>query len=129
MVQRCDVSQLEHDEDVRLDSACLIALYRDLGPLGAESVLSRAMSEIARRLDGLSEPYRSGCWRDLARNARSLSAISEQVGMRALARVARDVASCATWGDAAGLGATLARLDRIAHRSLAAVWDMTGTDV
>jgi hypothetical protein len=124
-----DVGRLDHVEDVRLDPACLVALFRDLGVLGAESVLSRAMAEIERRLVLLDGPYRAGAWGDLARGARGLSAISEQVGMIALARVARDVATCAARGDGAALGATLARLDRVAHRSLAAIWDMTGTDV
>ena len=122
-----EVGRLEHHEEVRLDPCCLSALYRDLGPLAAETVLTRAMSEIAARLEGLTEPHRSGRWAELARRARALSAIAEQVGMASVARVARSVADCAASGDAAGIGATLARLDRIASRSLDAIWAVTGT--
>jgi hypothetical protein len=51
-------------------------------------------------------------------------AIADQIGMASLARVARDVSSCAVRVDAAALGATLARLERIADVSLMAIWDM-----
>ncbi len=120
----CDVAVLEHEDAVRLDAGILIGLQRDLGPLGAENVVCRATEEIAQRLGEMSQPHRAGRWADLARRARGLAAVADQVGMATLGRVARDVAACAARGDAAALGATLARLDRITHRSLAAVWDM-----
>lgn len=118
------VNRLEHEEVVRLDSGVILRLQAELGPLGAENVVCRAIEEIALRLEALGEPHRTGRWAELARRARSLVAIADQVGMTTLARVCRDVALCAERGDAAGLGATLQRLDRIAHRSLSAVWDM-----
>jgi hypothetical protein len=118
------VNSLEHEEVVRLDDAVLYRLQADLGPLGAENVVCRAIEEIATRLEALAEPHRSGRWAELARRARGLVAIAEQIGMTTLARVAGDVAQCAERGDAAALGAVLQRLDRIAHRSLSAVWDM-----
>ncbi|MEM0936850.1 MAG: hypothetical protein AAGJ91_13220 [Pseudomonadota bacterium] len=127
VAQQSDVTILELEEAVRLDPAYLVALFRDLGPPAAQSVLARAITEIGERLEGLSEPHRSGRWGELARRARALSAIAEQVGMTEFSRVARSVAECAAREDAPALGATLARLDRVAHRSLAAVWDMTGT--
>ncbi|MEM9247447.1 MAG: hypothetical protein AAGB05_01990 [Pseudomonadota bacterium] len=86
------------------------------------------MGEIAHRLDALTDLYRTGAWRDLAAQARRLSAIAEQIGMETLSRVARDVGHCAARQDAAALGACLARLDRIGHRSLSAIWDLTGTE-
>ncbi len=123
-----EVAQLEYEEAVCLDPACLVTLYRDLGPLGAENVVCRAMAEITHRLDALAEPHHHGRWVDLARQARGLSAIAEQVGMTSLSDVARSVADCATRQDGAALGACLARLERIGHGSLAAIWDMTGTE-
>lgn len=122
-----EVAILNHDDAVRLDAGALAALYRDLGPQGADAVLARAMEEVALRLDGLPGPHRSGQWAELARRARALRAIAEQVGMTTLARVAGDVAACAARCEAPALGATLARLDRIACRSLAELWDMQGT--
>ena len=61
---------------------------------------------------------------DLRKSARSLVAISDQVGMTTLARVARDVTAAIDCGDDAALSATLFRLIRIGERSLTAVWDL-----
>ncbi len=122
-----DVAMLNHEDTVRLDVEALAELYRDLSPAGAEAVLARAQEEVMLRLGGLSEPHRSGQWAELARRARALRAISEQVGLTTLARVAGDVAICAARCEATALGATLDRLDRIACRSLAELWDMQGT--
>jgi hypothetical protein len=123
-----ELATLDHDDAVRLDAGALAALYRDLGPQGADAVVSRAMSEVALRLESLSGPYLSGQWADLARRARALRAIAEQVGLTTLARVSGDVATCAARGEAPALGATLARLDRIACRSLAQLWDVQGAE-
>ena len=117
-------AQIHHAECVSLDAGHVLELYRDLGPAGAESVLARAMEEIVVRVAALSDFHRAGRWADVARRAGTLRAIAEQVGMTTLARVAGDVSRCAARGDPASLGATLARLDRTAHRSLAAMWDL-----
>ena len=122
-----DVATLQHEECVRLDAEALVALYRDLGPAGADAVLVRALREVTLRLEGLAEPHRIGQWAELSRRARALRAIAEQVGLTTLARVAGDVTTCAALCDAPALEATLARLDRIACRSLAELWDMQGT--
>jgi len=122
-----DVATLQHEETVRIDAGALVALYQDLGPRGAEAVLGRAMQEVSLRLDGLGETHRTGQWAELARRARALRAIAEQAGLTTLARVAADVALCAGRCEAPALGATLARLERIACRSLAELWDMQGT--
>ena len=68
-------------------------------------------------------------WRDtdltgLRKSARSLAAIAEQVGMVALAKVARDVIKTIDTDDNAAIAATLFRLIRVGERSLTAVWDL-----
>lgn len=118
------VARLSHEEKIALDPECLSVLLCDLGPIGAEAVICRAMEEIAQRLDSLAEPHLSGQWMELARRARGLAAIAEPIGMTKLSAVSTDVAVCAARCEAPALGATLARLDRVAHRSLAAIWDM-----
>ena len=122
-----ETSRLTHDEAVRLDADALVALMRDLGRQRAEGVLARTMEEIALRLERLPEPHLSGEWQEVARRARALGAIAVQAGMTTLARVAADVASCAERGDGPALSATLARLDRIAYRSIVELWDLQGT--
>lgn len=119
-----DIASLSHDEAITLDPERIAVLVRDLGPMGAESVLCRAMEEIARRLGTLSEPHIAGQWGELSRRARSLSAIAAPVGMTKLSRISADVAACAARCEAPALAATLARLERVGHRSLAAVWDL-----
>ncbi|MDV7144056.1 hypothetical protein R3X27_15310 [Tropicimonas sp. TH_r6] len=115
---------LNHEEQVRLDPDSLESLYAELGPAGAENVVCRAMEELALRLADLAALHRTGQLDELTRVARSLIAISSQVGLASFARVARDVADCAEGDDPIALGATLCRLERIGDRSLTAVWDL-----
>lgn len=115
---------LNHNEPVRLDSDSLESLYSELGPVGAENVVCRAMEELALRLADLAALHRCGRLRELSRVATSMIAIAEQVGLAGLARVAGDVARCAEANDPNALGATLSRLERIGDRSLTAVWDL-----
>ena len=118
------LAKLEHDEPVRLDPDSVEALYLELGPVGAENVVCRAMEELALRLSGLPNLHRAGEWEKLSRVARSMVAISRQVGLTGFAGVAEDVSICATQSDPIALGATLSRLERIGERSLTAVWDL-----
>src|SRR6056297_1786705 len=85
------VAVLAHEDTVRLEAGVLLDLQRDLGPLGAENVICRAIEEIAFRLEELPEPHRSGRWAEVARRARGLAAVAEQVGMATLGRMSRDV--------------------------------------
>lgn len=118
---------LIHNEPVRLDPDSLESLYAELGPAGAENVVCRAMEELALRLADLTTLHHAGELAELARVARSLVAISKQVGLSDFARVAKDVAKCAERQDPIALGATLCRLERVGDRSLTAVWDLPDT--
>jgi len=124
-----DMAALRHEEGVRLDPDRLMALYEDLGEAGAENVVTRAMEELAFRMSGMQEEFRTGDLDGFARNARSLSRVAGQVGMVTLARVSRDVADCAAQGDHVAVAATWARLGRISDRSLVAAWDMQDMSV
>lgn len=115
---------LHHDEGVRLDPDCLVALYSELGESGAEQVVCKAMEELAARLTEMQRFADEGRTAGLVRSARLLIKVAEQIGMLTFARVAGDVLSAASAGDAAGQAATLARLMRIGDRSLNAVWDL-----
>lgn len=123
------VVMLTQDERVRLDQDRLGELYAQLGEAGAEDVVCRAMEELAARLTQTARTYQQGALPDLRKSARSIAAIADQIGMQALARVARDVTACVDTGDSNGLAATLARLMRIGERSLTAVWDLKDLSV
>ena len=119
-----DVTTLAQTEIVRLDADRLAALYRQLGDANAEDVICRAVEELAVRLAHCERLWRAGDWQQLRKSVRSLGAISDQVGMPKLARVARDVTSTIDNNDAVATAATLTRLVRVGERSLTAVWDL-----
>lgn len=115
---------LHHEEGVRLNPDCLVALYAELGEAGAEQVVVRAMEELNARLGEMQRLADAGDADGLARSARLLEKVAAQIGMTSFAGVARDVTRAATKGDAVAQAATMARLMRIGDRSLNAVWDL-----
>ena len=78
-------------ENVHLDPDKLGELYAQLGEAGAEDVVCRAIEELAVRLTYCERLWRQNNMVDLRKNARSLIAIAEQIGMSAMASIARDV--------------------------------------
>ena len=118
------VTQIRLAETVRLDHDRLGAIYSEMDAISAEDVICRAMEELALRLAHCDRTHRKGEMAELGKSARSLIAIAEQIGMQALARVARDVTRCVDSGDSVALAATLGRLMRTGESSLTAVWDM-----
>ncbi len=123
------VTQLRHEEGVRLDSERIAALYAELGDTGAEHVICRAVEEMAVRLTEMEGQRRGTDLAPFCRNARCLGRLAGQVGMTGLARVANDVAASAVAGEPAAASATWARLLRIGDRSLTAVWDVRDLSV
>lgn len=111
-------------EKVRVDQDRLGALYAQLGEAAAEDVVCRAMEELALRLSHCSRLHTAGDLPELRKCTRSLIAISDQIGMLVLARVANDVIETIDDKNAPALAATLARLLRIGEQSLTAIWDL-----
>ncbi len=123
------VFTLDQNEFIRLDPDRLGNLYRQLGETGAEDVICRAIEELAVRLAHCERLWRKQDHEGLRKCARSLIAISDQIGMTALARVAGDVTETIDRCDSCAAGATLFRLLRIGERSLTAVWDLQDLSV
>ena len=119
-----EVTILAQSEAVRVDSEKLEALYRQLGDTNAENIVCRAMEELAVRLSRIERLYREGRADEMRKAARLIMAISEQVGMPVLTRVAGDVIGCIDLGDHTALAAVLARLIRAGERSLTEIWDL-----
>jgi hypothetical protein len=115
---------LKQDEMVRLNANRLDELYAQLGESGAEDVVCRALEELAVRLSHTERCHREQQLADMRKSARSLVAISEQIGMQMLSRVAADVTHCVDACDPVATAATLSRLLRIGERSLSEVWEM-----
>lgn len=123
------VMQMEPLEEVRLEPDRLAELFVQLGQQGAEDVVCRAMEEISLRLAKVRSAYDRGDLARVRKLTRSLVAISEQIGLVALARVAGDVAYCAAGHDSVALIAVLTRLQRIGEQSVTAVWDIRDLSV
>ncbi|MEM9575500.1 MAG: hypothetical protein AAF999_00660 [Pseudomonadota bacterium] len=118
------VLKIRLKETVHVDQDKLGALYAELGEAAAEDVVCRAMEELALRLSHCSRLHSAGQWEELRKCARSLIAISEQIGMLVLARVAHDVLEALDAHDVPAVAATLSRLLRIGEQSLTAIWDL-----
>jgi len=118
------VLKIRLSETVKVDQDRLGALYAQLGEAAAEDVVCRAMEELALRLSHCRRLHGAGQWDEMRKCTRSLIAISDQIGMLVLARVAGDVIETLDNGDIPATGATLARLLRIGEQSLTAIWDL-----
>lgn len=123
------VRKLRPEGVVHVDKERLDQLYAQLGASGADGVVSRAMEELAVRLAKVESCYKKGQLDDMQKAARSMIAISEQIGMETFASVATDVNKLATLDDGTALAATVDRLMRIGENSLLAVWDLQGASV
>ncbi len=110
-------------ENVHLDPQKLTELYSQLGETSAEDVVCRAIEELAVRLTHCERLWRQDDFENLRKSARSLIAISEQIGMTAMAGIACDVTSAIDADDSPAVAATLFRLIRVGESSLTAVWE------
>ncbi len=119
-----ELARLRHDEGVRLDPDAMSAIYSELGERGAERLISRSMENLDTRLGEVRRHFHDGRTGDLVKAARMLVQSGNQIGMASVTRVARDLIRATEAQDATAQAAVLARLERIGHRSLLAVWDL-----
>ena len=124
-----NIVDLKTTEAVKLDSARLANLFIEMGEAGAQNVVCRAMEELAIRLAVVDHAYQSGETAVLAKSAKALIGIAEQIGMVGLADAARNLCFCAQGVDENATAATLARLLRIGDCSLTEVWDIQDLSV
>ena len=109
------------EEHVRVDPDRLGQLYFNLGEAGAENAICHAMETLALRLGELPRLQKAGDLAGLGRTARSMVGIAEEIGMAAMANVAKDVATACGRNDVPAAAATAARLSRIGDSSLTAL--------
>ncbi|MEM5544445.1 hypothetical protein WNY61_17045 [Sulfitobacter sp. AS92] len=116
--------QIRPTEQVNVDQDCLGLLYTQLGEVGAEDVVCRAMEELALRMSHCKKLHQAQDRAGLRKSVHRLIAIAEQIGMALVARVAVDVVACIDAEDDIATAATLSRLVRSGERSLTAIWDL-----
>lgn len=117
------VTVLAHDDYVVIDKDRIGSLYTELGQIGAENAITRAMEELANRLSLLERCYYRDDRKGVAKAARSLVGIAEQVGLTRLAEASVNVANSAAIADEATCAAVVGRLVRVGDRSLSVVWE------
>jgi DhnA family fructose-bisphosphate aldolase class Ia len=124
-----NLCRLRHEEQVRLDSDCISALYAAMGDARAERFVCRAMEELAVLLASAQVAFEARNSMEMTNALYSLIALAQNVGMSSLARVALDLVDATRAGDPVAQAATLGRLVRIGDRSLTAVWDLRDMSV
>ncbi|WP_444463012.1 hypothetical protein [Rhodobacter capsulatus] len=117
------IENLRMDEPVRLDPDRLVVLYAELGQFAAERLIAAAMEDLAVHLVAVQLAAREQRAELLDRGAAEIARLARQVGMDPVSRVAQDLRACVARDDRVGQAAVLARLVRLAERSLTAVWD------
>lgn len=118
------VHVLFSDEAVHLDIVRIEELERMLGEKDAESVIVKAMEEVATRLTLSERAFFKQDWKGLRKTVKSISAIGEQIGMQSLGRASKNVVDALDGGNHVAIGATFFRLQRVGDRSLSDYWDL-----
>ena len=102
----------------------VMQLARDCGVARAEFIAHAALEEIAERLTAAEAAWSAGEFGRLAKVARSLIGVSDQIGMETLGDTARNVAQDALRADDIALAAIVARMIRVGEGSLAAIGEL-----
>ncbi len=111
-------------DDPQINPAPIARLFAEKGDAAAEHVIGSAMDRLTERLTRAEGLHRECRFGDLARLARSMVGVAEEIGFRGVALAAAQVCDCALSRDPTALAATMARLSRMTEQSLAAVWDL-----
>lgn len=113
------------DEPLGLDPERLAALYVELGEAHAQVAVARAMEDLLAHVDQLRTDlaFRGSASR-LARTVGRIHDIAEPLGLSSLSLAAQNAEDAVQGGDIVSTFATLARLERVANRSIKMVWDI-----
>lgn len=108
-------------ECVVLDTSRITILRRSLGDQRTREVVEEVVFHLSDRMTLLREALAAGNEAEAQVLASRLASLSDQVGLDAFARVARDLAGCVAARDAVAVAAVGARLSRLADDSLFSV--------
>jgi hypothetical protein len=118
------VSRFTCDEASALDPARIVVLYAQLGEVAAEHVISAAMEDIAQHIVAIETAAKAHQCAKMIADLDAMITLAEQIGLSSLVLVARDLQACIEAHDQIAQAAVLARLMRLADRSLTEVWDL-----
>lgn len=118
------VPVLVPQDDPQLNPSPIARLFAEKGEVAAEHVIGAAIDELSERLNKAEGLYANCRFSDLARVARSMVGVAEEIGFRGVSIAAAQVSDCSMTRDPAALAATMARLIRMTEQSFAAIWDI-----
>lgn len=118
-----NIRVLPVEEEVNIDQHRLTEIVTELGEPAAYDLIGAALEQMAIGLRQTLCAARTDDLAQIVTHADRLSRLAWQVGLVTLAAVAVDVGRCAERCDCHALPAVLARLERIANRSLTRIWD------
>ena len=119
------VKMLCRDEPLGMDPERLAALYVEMGEARANAAVSRALKDLSNAMEQLRHDlaFRASP-AILEQSAGKIRDIAEPLGLTTLGLAASNAADAVASADTVATFATLARLERIANRSLKVVWDI-----
>ncbi|WP_152544468.1 hypothetical protein [Actibacterium mucosum] len=119
------VKMLCCDEPLGMDPERLAALYVEMGETAANAAVSRALRDLSDAMEQLrcDMSFRAPA-EVLCQSSHKIRDIAEPLGLTTLAVSAANVADAVISGDTVATFATLARLEKVANRSLKVVWDI-----
>jgi hypothetical protein len=123
------VQKLSLSESAVLDEQRISDLVAGMGVPQAEACIFRAVEDIAVRLGLCARLRDDDDWPEMARQARSIASIADQVGFSLLAIAARILHRCALGPDEVARSATFARLMHLGQGSIAILWADQGMSI
>jgi hypothetical protein len=115
------VTALMPRDVVRQDVEAIAVIYRNLGAPTAESMVSRALGELALSMARLAETVVAQDLRDVGDQLGRLDRLADDLGLISLAEVARDARICLKRADSTAFSAVWARLVRVAEKSISPI--------
>jgi len=112
------IARLIPPDVLRVDAEPLLRMRAVEGAQVAADRIARAREELAYRLARVGVHHRACAFDDLAADLRAIAVLAQPIGLTDLCLVTGHVMDCAARGDAAGMGATLARLGRLGEQAL-----------
>jgi hypothetical protein len=116
-----ELYEIATHEDAVLDTGRIVVLRQSLGDQRCREVVSEVVFHLTDRLGLLQAALDAGDTAEAQTLALRLAGLSEQVGLRDFARVARDLDGCLAKGDPAATAAVGARLLRLGEDSVFSV--------
>ncbi len=109
---------LKPKENPSQDIEQIASIYRNLSSHAAEQVVARALGELAVHLANLAERIAAHQMGDLLRRLKRLDRMAQNLGLKTLSDVTKDLSVCLERGDSTAFAAVWARMLRVADGTL-----------